>query len=72
MSRAPMTRHSPADVLQARVDACPNHRAHARDEPRSYLAWHEWAEKKAKTHDQSECSGCGLFVIWKRKEKSDG
>lgn len=36
-------------------------------EPSGYIDWHEWAEKKTKTHKQIKCKGCGLFHIWKRK-----
>lgn len=32
--------------------------------PEGYLAWHEWAEKKSKTHRQERCPGCGLWAIW--------
>lgn len=32
--------------------------------PDGYLAWHEWAEKKSKTHRQIKCEGCGLYKIW--------
>ena len=32
--------------------------------PDNYAAWHEWAEKKSKTHDQSKCDECGLYAIW--------
>lgn len=37
------------------------------DEPSGYLAWGEWAERKAKTHDQEQCPECGLWVIYKRR-----
>ncbi len=33
-------------------------------QPEGYIAWHEWAEKKAKTHRQIKCKHCGKFVIW--------
>jgi len=36
-------------------------------QPTGYLEWHEWADKKAKTHRQVRCPGCGLFQIWVRK-----
>lgn len=35
--------------------------------PEGYIAWHEWAEKKSKTHKQVKCEGCGLFKIWIKK-----
>lgn len=33
-----------------------------------YLDWHVWAEKKEKTHVQTQCPTCKLWVIWKKKE----
>lgn len=36
--------------------------------PTGYLAWHEWAEKKTRTHVQVKCRGCGRLEIWKRKK----
>lgn len=35
------------------------------DEPRGYLAWHAWAEKKIKTHHQEFCEHCKRWNIWK-------
>lgn len=32
--------------------------------PDSYMAWHHWAARKARTHTQIRCDGCGLFTIW--------
>lgn len=32
--------------------------------PESYVAWHEWAEKKARTHRQEKCPVCGLWEVW--------
>ena len=32
-----------------------------------YVAWMEWAEKKAKTHEQIKCPVCQTYSIWKRK-----
>jgi len=37
--------------------------------PEGYIAWHEWAEKKSKTHTQIQCPECKLLAIWKRKVK---
>jgi len=40
-----------------------------KDDPRGYSDWHEWAEKKGKTHVQKQCKKCGLWVIWAKKVK---
>lgn len=37
-------------------------------EPQGYLAWHEWAERKSKTHKQVRCREHGLFHNWIRRE----
>jgi hypothetical protein len=37
--------------------------------PPGYVAWHEWADKLSKTHDQLECPNCGSLTIWKPKKK---
>jgi len=37
--------------------------------PSDYVAWHEWAEKKAATHEQTRCPTCGRWAIWKPKPK---
>jgi hypothetical protein len=42
-----------------------NHRL--KGEPEGYVQWHEWAEKKNKTHYQVKCDKCGLYAIWKRR-----
>lgn len=36
-------------------------------QPAGYLAWHAWAEIKARTHRQERCPECGLWAIWKPK-----
>lgn len=60
-----MTDPDPADQPEVTGDLreCRNHT----DAPSGYLAWHEWAEKKARTHDQFRCPGCGLFKIWRKR-----
>ena len=35
--------------------------------PSGYIQWHEWAEKKSKTHKQIKCTCCGLYLVWIRK-----
>lgn len=32
--------------------------------PSGYIAWHEWADRMAKTHHQVRCPDCGLYAIW--------
>lgn len=36
-------------------------------QPKGYIAWHEWAAKKSKTHRQIRCKGCGRLEVWTRK-----
>lgn len=50
-------------ATQRRLEKCPN-RPHHTEGPEGYLAWHEWADKKAETHHQVACADCNLFVIW--------
>ena len=38
--------------------------AHNGDDNLPYLAWHEWAAEKAKTHKQIKCPHCGLYRVW--------
>lgn len=38
--------------------------------PSGYLAWHAWAERMAKTHEQTKCPGCGFWSIWVPKSRS--
>ncbi len=37
--------------------------------PSGYVEWHEWAEKKSKTHVQEKCPACGLWAVWRPKRK---
>lgn len=39
--------------------------------PSGYVEWHEWAERKAKTHDQTQCLVCGRWAIWKKRRTDD-
>ena len=36
--------------------------------PSGYIQWHNWAEKKMRTHKQERCPGCGRWSIWKPKK----
>lgn len=48
------------------AEDCPDAHKHT-PSPGGYLRFHEWAEKKAKTHDQFQCPTCGFWAIWKKK-----
>lgn len=37
--------------------------------PTGYVAWHEWATKKAKTHRPERCPVCGRYAIWKPRRQ---
>lgn len=50
----------------ASFDKCPDKGKHTKS-PGGYLAWHEWAAKKARTHVQERCPACGFWAIWKPK-----
>lgn len=58
-------------TTDASIEACPNRKQHTK-QPDGYLAWHEWAEKKARTHSQRVCPGCGFYTIWTKKEADHG
>lgn len=45
---------------------CVNEAAHT-PSPTGYIAWTEWAEEMRKTHEQTRCEGCGLWLVWKEK-----
>lgn len=45
---------------------CPDRRKHTPC-PAGYVEWHDWAERKEKTHKQVACPTCGLYVIWKKR-----
>ncbi len=47
------------------TDACEPHTP----APSGYLAWQVWAERKARTHVQERCPGCGLWKIWRPKNR---
>jgi hypothetical protein len=36
--------------------------------PSGYVARSEWADQMMQTHDQRQCRGCGLRMIWEPKE----
>ncbi|MGI5414251.1 hypothetical protein [Actinomadura luteofluorescens] len=55
---------SPLEAPPATTDTCEPHTP----KPVGVLDWGEWAEEMSKTHDQTACPGCGLFLIWRPKE----
>lgn len=42
---------------------CPQADKHT-PRPDSYVGWHHWAARMARTHRQIRCDGCGLYAIW--------
>ena len=38
------------------------------NEPKGYLEWHAWAEKKSKKFKQKKCKKCLLWHLWERKK----
>ena len=45
---------------------CTNANEHTKS-PDGYIEWHEWAERKGKTHRSTKCPGCGLYEIWRKR-----
>ncbi len=52
-----------------RFEDCPRATELHTPAPIGYLQWHEWAERKSKTHRQERCPECGFLSIWKPKAK---
>jgi len=40
-------------------------------EPTGYIAWHEWAKKKSKTHRSTKCGKCWFFHVWKKRRQNE-
>ena len=55
-------------MTEANKTTCKDHTP----QPNGYIAWHNWAEKKSKTHDQVRCGECGLLNIWIEKANLKG
>lgn len=66
---APKRGWSRATPMEIRgvIPPCPQQAGHT-PTPMGYLPWHEWAERKSKTHQAVRCSGCDLYAIWIPKE----
>jgi hypothetical protein len=43
---------------------CEPHTPH----PAAYVAHSDWADQMMQTHNQRQCRGCGLWLIWEPKE----
>jgi hypothetical protein len=54
----------PQQPRYERVEDCPKTTERHTPCPRSYLAWHEWAQKQARSHRQRKCPTCGLWAVW--------
>lgn len=53
------------------ADACPNASdPNHRIGPSGYLARANWADQMIKSHVQSQCPRCGLWVIWTPKQSA--
>lgn len=67
MSRRYRTYICAPDLAERDLDEwekeCPNVAQHE-PHPLGYVAFFEWADEKAKTHDQARCRGCGRLAIW--------
>lgn len=46
-----------------RAIKCPN-QEHHKTGPVNIVDWHVWAEEMERTHTQSICSGCDLYLMW--------
>lgn len=55
---------SPVEAPPATTDECEPHTP----KPVGVLDFGDWAEEMFKTHEQTRCPGCGLFLIWRPKE----
>ncbi|WP_067511781.1 MULTISPECIES: hypothetical protein [Sphingomonadales] len=53
---------------QDKQRTCDGHTA----QPDGYIAWHAWAADMAKTHDQRQCTECGLYAIWEPRHQPKG
>lgn len=47
---------------------CPSFHDHT-PQPEGYIEWHDWAKRMMRTHKQTKCTGCGLYMIWVPKQK---
>lgn len=48
------------------LKSCPMIHLHT-ECPEGYVQWHNWAEKKIKTHRQIRCPGCNRLAIWEKR-----
>jgi hypothetical protein len=50
---------------------CPNATNHT-PRPAGYAAWHEWAERMSRTHEQQRCPDCGRWAVWAKRSGISG
>jgi hypothetical protein len=50
----------------ATVLACPREAEHCYG-PRGYVDWHDWADRRRKTHRQKQCE-CGYWLLMEPKK----
>lgn len=46
---------------------CPKKSKHTK-QPKGYMQWHYWVEKKSEKYRQVRCDGCNLLTIWVKKD----
>lgn len=46
------------------MENCPDAAKLHTPSPSGYIQWHNWAEKKMRTHRQRHCPTCGRLAIW--------
>lgn len=52
-------------VLKYRsADDCPDRSERHTKSPAGYIAWHSWAARMNKTHQQQRCPTCGYWSVW--------
>ena len=53
-----------AAVEEGQRRLCPNVAAHTPGQPAGYGERAKWAMEMGRTHRQTKCPGCDLYVIW--------
>lgn len=63
MSKAKKVFSPEGKIYYAYAPPCPNEPEHT-EAPTGYVEWHDWAEEMSKTHKQTQCPTCQLWVVW--------